>query len=56
MSGSRRTYWENVYAGRVENEVSWFQESPAPSLDLIAKVCATPASSTIIEARRFAAL
>jgi SAM-dependent methyltransferase len=31
----RRTHWENVYTAKAENEVSWFQESPAVSLELI---------------------
>ena len=32
----RQAHWQNVYATKVEKEVSWFQENPAPSLDLIA--------------------
>jgi SAM-dependent methyltransferase len=32
---SRQTHWENVYTTKGEKEVSWFQENPAPSLDLI---------------------
>jgi 2-polyprenyl-3-methyl-5-hydroxy-6-metoxy-1,4-benzoquinol methylase len=32
----RQAFWQNVYATKAEKEVSWFQESPAPSLDLIA--------------------
>src|SRR6266403_4355241 len=32
---SRKAHWENVYRTKSENEVSWFQESPAPSLELI---------------------
>ena len=32
---SRKAHWENVYSTKSENEVSWFQESPAPSLELI---------------------
>ncbi|MGB9117093.1 class I SAM-dependent methyltransferase [Bradyrhizobium sp.] len=37
MSGvSRKSHWENVYASKGEREVSWFQENPAPSLELIA--------------------
>jgi SAM-dependent methyltransferase len=32
----RRAHWQNVYATKAEREVSWFQENPAPSLDLIA--------------------
>ena len=32
---SRQAHWENVYTTKGENEVSWFQQSPAPSLELI---------------------
>ena len=32
----RQAHWQNVYAIKAEKEVSWFQENPAPSLDLIA--------------------
>lgn len=32
----REAHWQNVYATKAEEEVSWFQENPAPSLDLIA--------------------
>jgi 2-polyprenyl-3-methyl-5-hydroxy-6-metoxy-1,4-benzoquinol methylase len=32
----RQAHWENVYTTRGEKEVSWYQESPAPSLELIA--------------------
>jgi SAM-dependent methyltransferase len=32
----RKAHWENVYTTKTENEVSWFQENPAPSLELIA--------------------
>ncbi len=28
-------YWDKVYSGKSENEVSWFQENPAKSLGLI---------------------
>ena len=43
----RRTHWETVYATKAENEVSWFQDSPAPSLEAIALTGATPASAII---------
>jgi trans-aconitate methyltransferase len=33
---SRQVHWENVYTTKGEKEVSWFQESPSPSLELIA--------------------
>jgi SAM-dependent methyltransferase len=44
---SRQAHWEDVYTRKGENEVSWFQESPAPSLELIAQIGATPASAII---------
>ena len=47
QSESRHTHWQNVYTKKGENEVSWFQENPAPSLELIARVGATPASAII---------
>lgn len=33
---SQQIHWENVYTTKGEKEVSWFQENPAPSLELIA--------------------
>jgi SAM-dependent methyltransferase len=47
QSDSRQAHWEGVYTKKGENEVSWFQENPAPSLELIAHVGATPASAII---------
>ena len=44
---SRQAHWEGIYTKKGENEVSWFQENPAPSLELIAQVGATPASAII---------
>lgn len=44
---SRRAHWENVYTSKSENEVSWFQESPAPSLALIAGIGAASHSAII---------
>lgn len=43
----RQAHWENVYTTKGENEVSWFQQSPAPSLALIAQAGATHASAII---------
>lgn len=31
----RKAHWEAVYTTKGENEVSWFQDDPAPSLELI---------------------
>jgi 2-polyprenyl-3-methyl-5-hydroxy-6-metoxy-1,4-benzoquinol methylase len=37
MSDStRQAHWEGVYTTKGEKEVSWYQDNPAPSLDLIA--------------------
>jgi trans-aconitate methyltransferase len=47
QSESRQAHWEGVYTKKGENEVSWFQENPAPSLELIAQVGATAASAII---------
>lgn len=32
----RQSHWQTVYSTKTEDEVSWFQETPAPSLDLLA--------------------
>ena len=48
MSGSsRQAHWENVYRAKGEREVSWFQDDPAPSLDLIDLVGATESSGIL---------
>jgi SAM-dependent methyltransferase len=44
----RKAHWENVYTTKSETEVSWFQENPAPSLELIA-LAGLPADATIID-------
>ncbi|WP_426615850.1 class I SAM-dependent methyltransferase [Bradyrhizobium sp. McL0616] len=46
-NSSHRAHWENVYETKDEREVSWFQESPAPSLDLIALTGATTSSAIV---------
>ena len=46
-SPSGQAHWENVYSTKGENEVSWFQENPTPSLELIAQTGATHASAII---------
>ena len=35
ISVGRQAHWENVYTTKNEKEVSWFEESPTISLDLI---------------------
>jgi 2-polyprenyl-3-methyl-5-hydroxy-6-metoxy-1,4-benzoquinol methylase len=34
-TSERQSHWENVYTTKAENEVSWFEKSPAVSLELI---------------------
>jgi trans-aconitate methyltransferase len=46
-TGERQSHWENVYTHKGEQEVSWFQETPAPSLDLLAHIGATRTSAII---------
>jgi len=35
---SRKEHWENVFATKLETEVSWYQPSPKTSLDFISKL------------------
>jgi trans-aconitate methyltransferase len=44
---SRQEHWENVYTTKGESEVSWFQENPTPSLELIALTGVTPRSAVV---------
>ena len=43
----RQTHWENVYTTKSEKEVSWFQETPSPTLELLALIGATSRSAVI---------
>ena len=43
----RQVHWEAVYTAKAEADVSWFQETPAPSLELIGLVGATSRSAII---------
>jgi len=44
----RKTHWQNVYEQKEATEVSWFQENPAISLELIAN-CHLDSSDPIID-------
>jgi SAM-dependent methyltransferase len=44
---ARQSHWEGVYGAKGENEVSWFQESPEPSLTLITELGLDSASPII---------
>lgn len=43
----RQSHWNNVYATKAETEVSWFQDSPAPSSDIIKSFNEGPQASVI---------
>jgi len=42
-----KEHWENVYAGKAANEVSWFQEHAELSLKLIREAGVPPSASII---------
>jgi 2-polyprenyl-3-methyl-5-hydroxy-6-metoxy-1,4-benzoquinol methylase len=44
----RQAHWENVYATKDENAVSWFQEKPDISLDLV-RATGVSATASIID-------
>ncbi len=44
---NRHDHWQKVYTSKGENELSWFQENPAPSLECIDRAGANPASAII---------
>ena len=46
-AASRRAHWERVYLTKGENEVSWFQDNAAASLELIELAGATPGAAVI---------
>ncbi|MBN8945205.1 MAG: class I SAM-dependent methyltransferase [Rhizobiales bacterium] len=43
----RRDHWDEVYRTKAENEVSWFEDEPTMSLDLMRQAGLTPASSVL---------
>ena len=47
MTKELQAHWNKVYADKHETEVSWFQETPDVSLDLIATAEATPEHAII---------
>jgi SAM-dependent methyltransferase len=45
---SRQAHWENIYSSKAENELSWFQQSAAPSLELI-ELCSPAGDAAILD-------
>ena len=37
MNSDLKSHWENIYSSKKEDDVSWFQEHPKTSIDLIEK-------------------
>jgi SAM-dependent methyltransferase len=44
---TRQAHWEGVYTSKGEQEVSWYQDNPAPSLELIALAGASSQTSIV---------
>src|SRR3972149_634062 len=38
MTQSTKEHWENIYQTKKSNEVSWYQEKPKTSLNLISEI------------------
>ncbi len=47
QSADRKAHWEAVYEQKAETQVSWFQESPALSLELITALAPAPDAAII---------
>jgi 2-polyprenyl-3-methyl-5-hydroxy-6-metoxy-1,4-benzoquinol methylase len=47
MTTSRQAHWDNIYTTKREAEVSWFEEIPKESLELLQLVGARPSSAII---------
>ena len=47
MTEARRAHWDEVYATKREDEVSWFQATPDLSLELLALIGASPRSAIL---------
>jgi SAM-dependent methyltransferase len=46
-SNNDQAHWDSIYATKGETDVSWFQEAPTPSLELLDLVGAQPSSAII---------
>lgn len=47
MTDKPQAHWDDVYATKKEAEVSWYQETPEPSLELLALVNVQPNAAII---------
>jgi 2-polyprenyl-3-methyl-5-hydroxy-6-metoxy-1,4-benzoquinol methylase len=46
-SRSDQAHWDSIYAAKSEAEVSWFQETPTPSLELLGLIGVQPSFAII---------
>lgn len=44
----KKAHWESVYSGKADTAVSWFEDAPLVSLDLI-RACGLPPSSSVVD-------
>jgi SAM-dependent methyltransferase len=47
MTNNRQAHWDHIYETKAGNELSWFQEHPAISLDLIRATGAKPGAAIV---------
>lgn len=47
MSDDRASHWEAIYRAKTEDQVSWFQQTPEPSLTLLDLAGATPDAAIV---------
>ena len=47
MNSDLKSHWENIYSSKKEDGVSWFQEHPKTSIDLIEKYSADKSAAII---------
>ncbi len=48
MTTSVKEHWNKIYSSKATTELSWYEEKPSPSIDLIEK-CAIPRQSPVID-------
>ncbi|MCI4678372.1 class I SAM-dependent methyltransferase [Rhodoblastus acidophilus] len=48
MNEDRKSHWQGVYTAKAETEVSWFQATPSPSLELL-RLAGADRQSAIID-------
>ncbi|CAI2934778.1 class I SAM-dependent methyltransferase [Aminobacter niigataensis] len=47
MTDDRKSHWDTIYGTKAEDDVSWFQKMPEPSMTLLSLAGATPGQAII---------